>query len=53
MWDTVHHDENMSEPFKILNGIKQDCVLVPTLFELIFLLLLKHAFGTVEEGIRT
>ena len=42
---------NVSKPFKILNGVKQGCVLAPTLFGVFFSLILKHAFGTTEESI--
>ena len=37
--------------FKNLNGAKQGCVLAPTLLVIFFSLLLKHAFGSAEEGI--
>ena len=40
-----------SEPFEIRNGVKQDCFLAPTLFGILFGLLLKHAFDTTTEGI--
>ena len=51
MWGTVQHDKNVSEPFKILNDVKQGCVLAPTLCGIFFSLCLKKAFGTAEEGI--
>ena len=51
MRGTVQHDGNVSKPFRILNGVKQGCVLAPTLFGIFFSLLLKQAFGTAEEGI--
>ena len=37
-----------SEPFEIRGGVKQGCVLAPTLFGIFFGLLLKHAFDTTE-----
>ena len=40
-----------SEPFNISSGIKQGCVLAPTLFGIFFASLLKHAFDTSKEGI--
>ena len=40
-----------SEPFEIRNGVKQRCVLAPTLFGIFFGLLLKQAFDTTTEGI--
>ena len=51
MWGTVQHNGNVTKPFKIFNGVKQGCVLAPTLFGIFFSLLLKQAFGTVEEVI--
>ena len=49
MWGTVQHDENVSKHFKILNSVKQDYVLAPTLLSL----LLKQTFGTVKESTYT
>ena len=51
MKGTVQFDGNLSEPFDIRNGVKQGCVLAPTLFGIFFSMLLKHAFGDVKEGI--
>ena len=51
MKGTVQFDGNLSEPFVICNGVKQGCVLAPTLFGIFFSMLLKHAFGDVKEGI--
>ena len=48
---TVQFDGNISEPFVIRNGVKQGCVLAPTLFGIFFSMLLRHAFGAVNEGI--
>ena len=47
----VQVDGNFSEPFKIKSGVKQGCVLAPTLFGIFFSMMLKHAFGTATEGI--
>ena len=47
----VQYDGNTSEPFEISSGVKQGCVLAPTLFGIFFALLLKHAFGKSKEGI--
>ena len=41
MWGTLHNDGSVSKPFKMLNGVKQSCVLAPTLFRIFFSLLLK------------
>ena len=40
-----------SDPFNILSGVKQGCVLAPTLFGIFFVTLLKHAFGKSTEGV--
>ena len=45
MWGTVQHDGKVFKPFKILNGVKQCCVLVPKLFGIFFLLLLKQVLA--------
>ena len=43
-----------SEPFQVTNGMKQGCVLVPTLFSLMFSAMLADAFNDsdVDVGIR-
>ena len=51
MQGTVQFNGSTSEPFNISNGVKQGCVLAPTLFGIFFALLLKPAFGTSKEGI--
>ena len=51
MLGTVEQDGNVSKAFKILNGVRQGCVLAPTLFGIFFSLLLKQAYGTAEKGI--
>ena len=33
------------------SGVKQGCVLAPTLFRIFFLLLLKHAFDSLDNGV--
>ena len=48
---TVVFDGSKSESFKIKSGVKQGCVLAPTLFGIFFVDLLKHAFTTATEGI--
>ena len=48
---TVLFNGSSSEPFEISKGVKQGCVLAPTLFGILFGLLLKHAFATTTEGI--
>jgi len=51
MHSTVRFDGNMSEAFNIRGGVKQGCVLAPTLFGIFFSVLLKHAFRTTNGGI--
>ncbi|XP_063613563.1 uncharacterized protein LOC134786815 [Penaeus indicus] len=51
MSGTVQFDGSCSEPFPIRNGVKQGCVLAPTLFGIFFSLLLSHAFGDSDDGI--
>ena len=51
MQGIVQYDGDYSEPFDIHSGVKQGCVLAPTLFGIFFALMLKHAFGSATEGI--
>ena len=51
MKGTVVHDGSSSESFDIRSGVKQGCVLAPTLFGIFFAVLLKQAFGQSTEGI--
>ena len=51
MKGTVQFNGSISEPFDIRSGVKQGCVLAPTLFGIFFALLLRNAFGTAQEGI--
>ena len=51
MKGTVLYNVAASDPFNILSGVKQGCVLAPTLFGIFFATLLKHAFGESTEGI--
>ena len=48
---TIQYEDSMSEPFNIKGGVKQGCVLAPTLFGFFFSLVLKHAFGTLTKGV--
>ena len=47
----VLDDGEPSEPFPVSNGIKQGCVLVPTLFSMVFSAMLSDAFRDYESGI--
>jgi hypothetical protein len=51
MKGTVQYDGSTSPPFDILSGVKQGCVLAPTLFGIFFACLLRHAFGNSTEGV--
>ena len=51
MKGTIQFNGSLSQPFGISCGVKQGCVLAPTLFGIFFSLLLRHAFGTSKEGI--
>lgn len=51
MCGTVQYDGASSDPFPIKSGVKQGCVLAPTLFGIFFSLLLRFAFSESENGI--
>ena len=51
MKGTVQFSGSSSRPFDIRSGVKQGYVLAPTLIEIFFALLLRHALGTASEGI--
>ena len=51
MKGTVQFNGGSSEPFDIRSGVKQGCILAPTLFGIFFALVLKHAFGSATEAI--
>ena len=48
---TVQYEGSMSEPFDVKSGVKQGCVLAPTLFSIFFSMVLKHAFRTSTKGV--
>ena len=50
MKGSVEFNGISSEPFPILSGVKQGCVLAPTLFGIFFSLLLQYAFDGKEDG---
>jgi len=39
-----------SEAFPVKNGVKQGCVLAPTLFSIVFAAMLTNAFQNWEDG---
>jgi hypothetical protein len=51
MSGTVQYDGASSDPVPIKSGVKQECVMAPTLFGIFFSLLLRHAFSESEDGI--
>ena len=40
----VQNDREFFEPFDVRNGIKQDCVMAPTLFSMMFYAMLMDVF---------
>ena len=52
MKGTVQFNGSLSESFPIKSGVKQGCVLAPTLFGIFFSMLLKRAFGSSSLGIK-
>ena len=51
MKGAVVFDGSTSAAFNIQSGVKQGCVLAPTLFGIFYAVMLKHAFGPAAEGI--
>jgi hypothetical protein len=47
----VNDSGEMSQPFPVTNGVKQGCVLAPTLFSLMFSAMLTDAFSGSDTGI--
>jgi hypothetical protein len=47
----VQDNEDSSEPFAVTNGVKQGCVLAPTLFSLMFSAMLHDAFHEHNTGV--
>ena len=47
----VLNDGESSEPFQVTNGVKQSCVLGPTLFSMIIAAMLMEAFKDSSTGI--
>jgi len=51
MMARVLDDGSASDPFQVTNGVKQGCVLAPTLFSLMFSAMLMDAFRESSPGI--
>ena len=51
MQSTVCYNGATSEPFPISSGVKQGCVLAPTLFGIFFSMLLSYAFSDNNDGV--
>ena len=51
MMSTVQFDGNVSAKFGVKSGVKQGCILAPTLFGIFFALLLNHAFKRSTDGV--
>ncbi|XP_037794156.1 uncharacterized protein LOC119589633 [Penaeus monodon] len=52
MQGTVQCDGSSSDPLPIKIGVKQLCILAPTLFGIFFSLLLSYAFNQSEDGVK-
>ena len=46
----VQNDGEYSVPFPVTNGVKQGCVMAPTLFSIMFSAMLTEAFQDVDAG---
>ena len=51
MQGTVQYDGSSSDPFPVRNGVKEGCVLAPTLFDIFFSLLLSYTFSQSEDAV--
>ena len=49
---TIQYDGSISDSFEIKRGVKQGCVLAPTLFGIFFSMLLKCTFGFLAIRIK-
>ena len=46
----IQNDGEYSEPFPATNGVKQGCVMAPTLFSIMFSDMLTDSFQDVDAG---
>ena len=51
MMSTVQFDGDMPAEFGVKSGVKQGCILAPTVFGIFFTLLLKHAFSSSTDDV--
>ncbi len=51
MKGTVLYDGPSSDPFCINSGVKQGCILAPTIFDIFFSLLLSYAFDSSTDNV--
>ena len=47
----VQENGDASDPFQVSNGVKQGCVLAPTLFSILFAAMLLDAFSDCDRGV--
>ena len=52
MFCRVIENGDASDPFPVSNGVKQGCVLAPTLFSLVFAQMLSAALSQTEAGVK-
>ena len=50
MFARVPNDREYSEPLPVTNGVKQGCILAPTLFSMMFSAMLTYAFQDCDVG---
>ena len=46
----VQNDGEYFEPFLVTNGVREGCVMVPTLFSMMFSAMLTYAFQNCDAG---
>ena len=47
----IRLDRDLSDPFSISSGVKQGCVLTPTLFSIFFSVMLEQATEDLEDEV--
>ena len=47
----VLENGDILDPFQVSNGVKQGCVLAPTLFSILFTAMLPGAFSNCDRGV--